>query len=108
MASNKDCIKIIRLEMGLRELAEGLVATLSGRQVAPGSVVLMTLATNMAIGGTSGFVENLLGAIKYLRANLGDHLHYGLIPNLFINGCSDGMVLRTNKEVNTFSWLGSN
>jgi hypothetical protein len=47
--TEKGCIKIIRLETDmLRELAEGLVALLSGRQVAPGSTVLLTSACNMA------------------------------------------------------------
>jgi hypothetical protein len=55
VSSTQVCVKIIRLESGmLQELAEGLVRTLSGRQVAAGSVVLLSSVTNMSAAGTGG------------------------------------------------------
>jgi hypothetical protein len=38
-------------------------------------------------------------AIRYLRRSLGDHVQYGPLPNLFLNGCSDATVIRTSAEV---------
>jgi hypothetical protein len=100
VATNQECIKIIRLENGtLQELAEGLVRTLSGRQVAAGSAVLMMSAIIMAAAGTAGYPEDLMRAIRYLKRSLGDHLQYGPLPNLLLNGCSDATVLRTCVEV---------
>jgi hypothetical protein len=70
-----NCIKIVRLEHGLlQELADGLVSLLAGRQIAGGSVVLLTSLTNMAAAGTAGYINDLLSAIKHLRSNMGDHL----------------------------------
>jgi hypothetical protein len=98
--SGQQCVKIVRLESGsLQELAEGLVRVLSGRQVAAGSAVLLTSATNMAAAGTVGYAADLVAAIKYLKSNLGDHLVYGPLPNLLINGCGDWSIIRTSLEV---------
>jgi hypothetical protein len=98
------CIKIVRLESGmLRDLAEGLVLLLSGRQLAAGSIVLMTSATNMSLAGTAGYTEDLVATIKYLRSHLGDHLLYGVLPNMFVNGCADPLTIRVNAEINTWA-----
>jgi hypothetical protein len=83
----------------LKDLAEGLVAVLAGRQVAAGSVVLMTSLTNMAVAGTAGYAEDLLATIKYLRSNLGDHILYGPLPNILINGCSNEEAIRTCYDI---------
>jgi hypothetical protein len=89
-SSTQECVKIMRLESGsLQELAEGLVRTLSGCQVAAGSVVALTSASNMTAVGTAAYAEDLVEAIKFLRSNLGDHLLYGPLPNLLLNGCDD-------------------
>jgi hypothetical protein len=99
-SSTQQCVKIMPLESGsLKELAEGLVRTLSGRQVAAGSVVLMTSASNMTAVGTAGYTEDLVEAIKFLRSNLGDHLLYGPLPNLLLNGCEDPITIRSCIEV---------
>jgi hypothetical protein len=45
----------------LREMAGGLVAV---RQVAPGSVVLFSSLSNMAVAGTAGYAEDLLATIN--------------------------------------------
>jgi hypothetical protein len=75
------CIKIVRLEHGmLCDMAEGLVRLLSGRQVAPGSVILLCSATNMAAVGTAAYIADLMAAIKHLRVHLGDHLLNGPLP----------------------------
>jgi hypothetical protein len=98
--TQQECIKIMRLESGtLQELAEGLVRTLSGRQIAAGSAVLMTSATNMAAAGPSGYAEDLMRAIHYLKKSMGDHVLYGPLPNIFMNGCGDATVIRTSVEV---------
>jgi hypothetical protein len=90
------CVKIIRLEGGmLQELAEGLVRTLSGRQIAAGSTVFLTSVTNMAAAGAAGYADDLFRAIKFLRRSLGDHLVFGAIPNLFLNGSEDPITIRT-------------
>jgi hypothetical protein len=100
VGGGQGCIKIVRLESGtLQELAEGLVRILSGRQVAAGSVVLLSSVANMAAAGTNGYVEDLVAAIKFLKSHLGDHITYGPLPNIMINGCSDGSVIRTSLEV---------
>jgi hypothetical protein len=66
-ADDGSCIKIIRLEYGLLgELAEGLIALLARRQVAGGSVVLLSSLANMAAAGTAGYISDLLAAIKLL------------------------------------------
>jgi hypothetical protein len=96
----QQCVKIVRLEGGtLQELAEGLVRTLSGRQVAAGSAVLLTSLANMAAAGTNGYAEDLVAAIKYLKSHLGDHIIYGPLPNIMLNGCSNGSIIRTTLEV---------
>jgi hypothetical protein len=98
--SQQQCIKIVRLENGtLQGLAEGLVRTLSGRQVAAGSTVLMTSVTNMTAAGPSGYADDLLRAIRFLRRSMGDHLVYGPLPNLFMGGCNDPITIRTAYEV---------
>jgi hypothetical protein len=98
------CVKIIRLENGiLSEMAEGLVKLLAGRQVAGGSAVLLASGTNMAVAGTAGYAADLVNAIKYLRSSLGDHLHYGPLPTLFINGCNDAATLATCFEINAWA-----
>jgi hypothetical protein len=98
--TTQECIKIICLESGtLQELAEGLVRTLSGRQIAAGSVILMTSATKMAAAGPAGYAEDLMRAIHYLKRSMGDHVLYGPLPNLFMNGCGDATVIRTSVEV---------
>jgi hypothetical protein len=95
----QQCVKIIRLESGmLQELAEGLVRTLSGRQIAAGSIVLLTSVTNMLAAGTAGYADDLFRAIRFLRRSLGDHLVYGPLPNIFINGCDDSITIRTAFE----------
>jgi hypothetical protein len=76
--STQQCVKIIRLESGkLQELAEGLVRTLLGRQIAAGSSVLMTSVTNMAAAGTAGYAEDLLAVEdrigEGIRGGGGDH-----------------------------------
>jgi hypothetical protein len=106
VCSRQQCVKIIRLESGmLQELAEGLVRTLSGRQIAAGSSVLMTSATNMAAAGTAGYAEDLLAAIKFLRRSIGDHLIYGPLPNILLNGCGDWSTIRTSVEVAMWAML---
>jgi hypothetical protein len=98
--TSQECIKIMRLESGtLQELAEGLVRTLSGRQIAAGSVILMTSATNMAAAGPSGYAEDLMRAIHYLKRSMGDHVLYAPLLNLFMNGCGDATVIRTSVEM---------
>jgi hypothetical protein len=77
------CIKIVRLESGmLRDLAEGLVQLVTGRQLAAGSIVLLTSATNMSLACTAGYVEDLVATIKYLRSHLGDHVGEKLLQGL--------------------------
>jgi hypothetical protein len=87
----------------LHNLAEGLVQLLSGRQLAAGSIVLLTSATNMSLAGTAGYAEDLVATIKYLRSHLGDHLLYGVLPNMFVNGCMDPLTIRVNAEINTWA-----
>jgi hypothetical protein len=95
-----NCVKIIRLEYGfLGELAEGLTSLLAGRQVAGGSVVLLSSLTNMAATGTAGYISDLLAAIKFLRSNVGDHLVFGVLPNIMLDGCSDPATVCTVIEV---------
>jgi hypothetical protein len=43
----------------------------------------------MAAAGTAVYISDLLSAIKLLRSNVGDHLVFGMLPNLMINGCTD-------------------
>jgi hypothetical protein len=98
------CIKIVRLESGmLPHLAEGLVQLLSGRQLAAGSIVLMTSATNMTVAGMAGCAQDLVATIKFLRSHLGDHLLYGVLPNIFVNRCADPLTIRVNAEVNAWA-----
>jgi lysophospholipase L1-like esterase len=105
-SSGQECVKIFRLEGGmLQELSEGLVRILSGRQVAAGSAVLLTSATNMAAAGTAGYAEDLVAAIKFLRRSLGDHIIYGPLPNLLINGCGDWSVIKTSLEIGWWAML---
>jgi hypothetical protein len=102
----RDCVKIVRLEGGLlQELAEGLVRLLSGRQVGPGSVVLLTSATNMATAGFIGYTEDLLAAIKFLRRSLGDHILYGPLPNMLMTSCGDEGVIRVCIEVSRWAMV---
>jgi hypothetical protein len=102
--SRLTCVKIVRLEHGsLMDLAEGLVRVLSGRQVAAGSVVLLTSLTNMATASTEGYAADLMAAVKYLRVNLGDHLIYGPLPCMMLNGCTDSSVIRTCFEVSSWA-----
>jgi hypothetical protein len=100
VASTLGCVKIVRLKNGsLKDLAEGLVELLSGRQVAAGSVILLTSASNMAAAGTAGYAQDLILAIQHLRRTLGDHLLYGPLPNIMFNGTDDEELIRTNLEV---------
>jgi hypothetical protein len=104
--SGQECVKIIRLEGGmLQELSEGLVRILSGRQVAASSAVLLTSATNMAAAGTAGYAEDMVAAIKLLRRSLGDHIIYGPLPNLLINGCGDWSVIKTSLEIGWWAMM---
>jgi hypothetical protein len=97
------CVKIVRLEHGmLSDMAEGLVRLLSGQQVAPGSVILLCSATNMAAVGTAAYIADLMAAIKHLRVHLGDHLLYGPLPCAFLNGCDDAATMRTAFKVTAF------
>jgi hypothetical protein len=97
---DQQCVKIVRLEGGtLQELSEDLARTLSGRQVAAGSAVLLTSLANMAAAGTNGYTEDLVAAIKYLKSHLGDHIIYGPLPNIMLNNCSDGSIIRSSLEV---------
>jgi hypothetical protein len=98
------CVKIVRLENGsLMDLAEGLVELLSGRQVAAGSVILLTSASNMLAAGTAGYTQDLINAIHYLRRALGDHLLYGPLPNILFNGTVDEELVRINLEVGAWA-----
>jgi hypothetical protein len=103
VASHLNCVKIVRLENGsLKDLASGLVDLMSGRQIAAGSVVLLTSASNMADAGTAGYTEGLMGAIQLLRRTLGDHINYGPLPNILFNGASEELI-RTNLEVGAWA-----
>jgi hypothetical protein len=57
----------------------------------------------MAMAGTAGYVADILGAIKYLRRYLGDHIIYGILPNVMSNGCGDEAVIRTCVEINSWA-----
>jgi hypothetical protein len=104
VTSSLGCIKIIRLENGsLFDLADGLVELLGGRQVAAGSVVLLSSASNMAAAGTAGYTQDLVAAIHHLRRNLGDHISYGPLPNILFNGSDDENLVRTNLEVGAWA-----
>jgi hypothetical protein len=81
------------------------VRTLSGRQVSAGSAVLLTSVTNMTAAGLSGYADDLLRAIRYLRRSMGDHLVYGPLPNLFLCGCNDPVTIRTAFEVSRWAKL---
>jgi hypothetical protein len=59
------------------------------------SAVLLTSITNMAAAGAAGYADDLFRAIKYLRRSLGDHLVYGALPNIFLNGSEDPVTIRT-------------
>jgi hypothetical protein len=97
------CVKIVRLEHGmLSDMAEGLVRLLSRRQVAPGSVILLCLATNMAAVRTAAYIADLMAAIKHLRVHLGNHLLYGPLPCTFLNACDGAATLRTAFKVSTW------
>jgi hypothetical protein len=104
VSSSLGFIKIVRLENGsLMDLADGLVEILSGRQVAAGSVILLTSASNMVAAGTAGYAQDLILAIQYLRRTLGDHLLYGPLPNILFNGATDEELIRTNLEVGAWA-----
>jgi hypothetical protein len=103
VSSHLNCVKIIRLENGsVLELASGLVDLMRGRQIAAGSVVLLTSASNMAAAGTAGYTEDLMAAIRLLRRDLGDHINYGPLPNILFNGASEELI-RTNLEVGAWA-----
>jgi hypothetical protein len=104
VTSGLQCVKIMRLESGLlKEMAEGLVRVMAGRQITAGSVILMTSATNMAAAGTVGYVMDFLAAVKYLRSNMGDHLEFGMLPPFLLNGCNDEATIRTCLEVSKWA-----
>jgi hypothetical protein len=103
-SSELGCVKIFRMEHGmLADLADGLVRLLSARQIAAGSVVLLCSLTNMAIAGTVGYANDLMAAIKFLRVNLGDHVLYGPLPCLMMNGCGDEATIRTAFEISRWA-----
>jgi hypothetical protein len=87
----------------LKDMAEGLVRVMAGRQITAGSVVLMTSVTNMAAAGTVGYVTDFLAAAKYLRSNMGDHLEFGMLPPFLLNGCNDEAAIRTCLEVSKWA-----
>jgi hypothetical protein len=67
--TGQHCNKIIRLESGLlKDLAEGLVRLMAGRQIVSGSVILMTSATNMVAAGTVGYIMDMLAAVNICAA----------------------------------------
>jgi uncharacterized membrane protein YgcG len=53
----------------------------------------------MAAAGTAGYINDLLAAIKILRSNVGDHLVFGVLPNIMLDGCSDPATVCTAIEV---------
>jgi hypothetical protein len=59
----------------------------------------------MAAAGTAGYAEDLVAAIKFLRRSLGDHIIYGPLPNLLINGCGDWSVIKTSLEIGWWAML---
>jgi hypothetical protein len=104
--TTQQCIKIIRLDCGtLQELTEGLVRVLAGRHITAGSVILMTSATHMRATGTAAYAEDLLDAIKFLRRSLGDHLVYGPLPNMLLDGCDDQPTIRSVFEISRWAEL---
>jgi hypothetical protein len=109
-SSSLGCIKIARLENGmLADLAEGWVTMMAGMQIAAGSTILLTSATNMAHTGTTGYTEDLVNAIRYLKRQLGDHVIYSPLPNMLLNGCKtrpqSGPGLRSTAGLTTLSKL---
>jgi hypothetical protein len=36
-------------------------------------------------------------------SNLGDHLLYGMLPNMFVNRCTDPHIIRVNAEINAWA-----
>jgi hypothetical protein len=47
----------------------------------------------------------LMAAIKHLRVNLGDHLLYGPLPCLIINGCNNFATIRTAFNVSNWATM---
>jgi hypothetical protein len=68
---------------------------MAGRQISGGCAILLTLASNMGVAGTAGYMEGLLASVKLLQTNLRD-----LLPNIMVNGCRDSATISTNLEVN--------
>jgi hypothetical protein len=57
----------------------------------------------MAAAGTAGYLNDLAEAIRFLRKELGDHVLYGPLPNIMLNGTEDEATLRTNLEVGAWA-----
>jgi hypothetical protein len=53
----------------------------------------------MAAAGTAGYAQDLVTAIKILNRGIGDHVAYGPLPNILLNGCTDEATVRTALEI---------
>ena len=71
-SSDKNCLRIIRLEFGsLHELATILLELMEGRTLTRGSVVLLFSVTHLANVGLAAYIEDLVEAKKRILGALG-------------------------------------
>jgi hypothetical protein len=102
-SGRKRCVVIIRIEHGiLFDLVEELLIRLRGRYLGAGSVVMLVSATHMALTGTAGYCEDVMLAIRKLRRELGEHLNYTPLPQIFGAGCGDELTIR--EAVESAAW----
>ena len=86
-SSDKNCLRIIRLEFGsLHELATILLELMEGWTLTRGSVVLLFSATHLANVGLAAYIEDLVEAKKRILGALGRDIYISSAPPMLLAG----------------------
>ena len=86
-SSAQNCIRVIRLEFGsIPDLAKILLELLDGRQLCPGSIILLFSASHLANVGLAGYIEDLVAARRALQGALGPDILVSSAPPLLLCG----------------------
>ena len=114
-----ECLKIIRVENGsLSELVTTFLATVGGREIPAGSVLLLFSASHLMLRGLPGYIQDLTGELERLdKVSRGGLISIPGIP-VMIGGTQDrfatrqiiefGAWMQTTGEgflVKTWEWL---
>ena len=86
-SSDKNCLRIIRLEFGsLYDLATILLELMEGRTLTRGSVVLLFSATHLANVGLAAYIEDLVEAKKRILGALRRDIYISSAPPMLLAG----------------------